>query len=105
MRTEAVGAWEPVFAALHHEWAEAEATMLGSQLKAWDNEFRDAFDEMSELKRRGVWMSGPVDLMTILDLQRDELSHSAMVAWLLTPTGTHGLGSRLLEAILESGWV
>jgi hypothetical protein len=42
--------------------------------------------------------------MSVLGLTGDELSHSRVLAWLLQPTGRHGLGSMLLERILRVGW-
>ncbi len=44
------------------------------------------------------------DLLTIAGLGRSELSHSAVIAWLLDPNGSHGLGARCLHAVLAAGW-
>ncbi|MFF2078387.1 PD-(D/E)XK nuclease family protein [Kitasatospora sp. NPDC058162] len=42
----------------------------------------------------------PATAMEILETDRLEIPHSRMVAWLLTPSGSHGLGPRLLKALL-----
>jgi PD-(D/E)XK nuclease superfamily len=52
----------------------------------------------------GRWVSGPSDLLSVLGRQRDELVHSRMIGWLLTPTGRHGLGRRFLRALLDHVW-
>lgn len=56
------------------------------------------------LIEEGRWLSGPRDLMSILGETDLELPHSAVVAWLLDPTGRHGLGTALLRRILRAGW-
>lgn len=52
----------------------------------------------------GHWVSGPADLLSVLGRQRDELAHSRVIAWLLTPTGRHGLGRQFLRAVLDHVW-
>src|SRR5688572_4715448 len=68
-------------------------------------------DRFAELKREandiidaGLWVSGPGDLLGVLGRQRDELTHSRMIAWLLTPTGRHGLGRSFLRNLLDHVW-
>ena len=39
-------------------------------------------------------------LFDVLGISQDELSHSRMVAWLLDPTESHGLGSKVLRRFL-----
>jgi hypothetical protein len=60
--------------------------------------------EADEIIRSGRWVSGPDDLMSVLGRQRDELMHSRVIAWLLTPTGKHGLGARFLDALIQHVW-
>jgi hypothetical protein len=60
--------------------------------------------EALQMQAAGHWVSGPGDLLTILGRQRDELFHSRMLAWLLSPTGRHGLGDRFLRAFLAAAW-
>lgn len=39
----------------------------------------------------GTWRTGPSDVFGVLARDRNELSHSRMLAWLLDPLGHHGL--------------
>ncbi len=66
--------------------------------------FRTVKREELSIADAGNWMSGPADLLTILGRQRDELFHSRLLAWLLTPTGRHGLGRRFLRALFAEIW-
>ena len=95
--------WESLLGVMSEEWLEA-TTFSAERLQAWERELANALAEVAELKRTGKWRSGPSDVLTIIGRHRDELTHSAMVEWLMTPTGHHGLGTRVLEAILEAGW-
>jgi hypothetical protein len=52
----------------------------------------------------GSWTSGPGDLLSILGRQRDELTHSRIIGWLLVPTNQHGLGRRFLDAFVSALW-
>jgi hypothetical protein len=60
--------------------------------------------EAQDLKARGLWTSGPDDLLSILGRQRDELFHSRILAWLLTPTGRHGFGDGFVSKFLNMVW-
>jgi hypothetical protein len=60
--------------------------------------------EMHRLENSGRWASGPTDLLTIAKRSHDELVHSNVLAWLLTPAALHRLGTSLLEAILDKTW-
>jgi hypothetical protein len=42
--------------------------------------------------------------MSILGIQGDELSHSDIVAWLLSPARRHGFGDRVLRGLLFQLW-
>ncbi len=68
-------------------------------------------DRFVEVKREadaiidaGLWVSGPGDLLSVLNRHRDELTHSRLIGWLLTPTARHGLGRRFLRALLDHVW-
>ncbi|MGK2849824.1 MAG: PD-(D/E)XK nuclease family protein [Candidatus Limnocylindrales bacterium] len=43
-------------------------------------------------------------MLSVLGRQRDELSHSRLIGWLLMPTGQHGLGRGFLRAFLDAVW-
>jgi hypothetical protein len=66
--------------------------------------FRALKNEADAIVRAGRWVSGPDDLMSVLGRQRDEVMHSRVIAWLLRPTGRHGLGSRFLDALMTHAW-
>ena len=46
-------------------------------------------------------MLAEFNLFRVLDIARDELSHSAFLAWLLNPRQTHGLGDYFLRHFLK----
>ncbi len=52
----------------------------------------------------GLWTSGPRDMLSVLGRQRDELTHSRIIGWLLVPTNQHGLGREFLNRFVESLW-
>ena len=60
--------------------------------------------EQSSLELAGRWVSGPADLMTVLGRERDELSHSDVLAWLLTPFRPHGFGDALIRRLSSIVW-
>ncbi len=60
--------------------------------------------DADDLVDRGLWTSGPGDMLSVLGRQRDELIHSRLIAWLLVPTNRHGLGRRALTAFLDHLW-
>jgi hypothetical protein len=60
--------------------------------------------EAAHLMDSGRWTSGPSDMLSILGRQRDELTHSRLIGWLVTPTGRHGLGRSVLMAVIEALW-
>lgn len=66
--------------------------------------FQSLKRESDAIIRAGRWVSGPDDLMSVLGRQRDEVMHSRVIAWLLRPTGRHGLGSGFLDALLAHVW-
>lgn len=86
--------------ALEDEWRGIEAARH-TQVESWHEPMRLLADEYFDIRRRGGWVHGPADLFGILGRNRDELSHSAMLAWLLDPDGRHGLGRALLDRVIE----
>lgn len=67
----------------------------------WNAHYNAMFGEQQLLMRQGVWISGPVDFLTIIGQSRHELFHSFFLAWLLDPGMPHGLGNKLLKKTLE----
>jgi len=66
--------------------------------------YRRLVEAFEDLRRRDPLATRRTDLLSIADCARTEAIHSAIVAWLLEPTASHGLGSAVLRAILAAGW-
>jgi hypothetical protein len=58
--------------------------------------------EEAGLRAAGLWIHGRDDLLGVIGRHRDELTHSRIVGWLLDPVARHGLGTRLLAALLQN---
>lgn len=96
--------WREQIGAMAAGWASLAPTDEGPPSEAWPERFDGVRAAYMRLIEEGRWTSGPRDLMSVLGATDDELSHSRVLAWLLQPTGRHGLGSSLLERILKAGW-
>lgn len=66
--------------------------------------FADLKREADAIIDAGAWVSGPEDLLSVIGRRGDELAHSRVIAWLLNPTGRHGLGRRFLRTLLDDVW-
>lgn len=66
--------------------------------------FADVKRQADELAERGLWDTGPSDMLGVLGRQRDELVHSRMIGWLLVPTHRHGLKRAVLTRFLDTLW-
>ena len=67
-------------------------------------QFEDLLSGYEELRVHGHFDKRRTDLLSITGTGRTESVHSDVVAWLLDPTGSHGLRSSVLGAILTAGW-
>jgi hypothetical protein len=101
--------WGEGFASMLAEWMEVERGIELSQQMVAEQvalEWRGALDSMVgeyfNLIARGAWQRGPSDMFNVIGIGRNEVRHSAMIAWLLDPLARHGLGPKLLQAILSS---
>ncbi|WP_437605061.1 PD-(D/E)XK nuclease family protein [Sorangium sp. So ce834] len=95
---------EPRLAGLAAEWraiVAREQENRVAQVAAWDAKLAELRAEQDALLRRGHWVGGPDDLLSILGQSRQERYHSALLAWLLDPQGRHGFGAGFLEALLR----
>jgi PD-(D/E)XK nuclease superfamily len=64
--------------------------------------------DLDALLASGRWISGPTTMLEIIGRTRSEAPHEKLIAWLLDPLATHGLGSAVLAALiarLEGGHV
>lgn len=90
---------EARFAALSTEWQAVAGRSVPSEAR-----FATLAAEAGAIIDAGRWVSGPRDLFGVLGRSRDELVHSRMLGWLLTPTARHGLGRRFLREFLGEVW-
>jgi hypothetical protein len=91
---------ERVLHALEAEW-NALQSACAAEVAAWANTLDRMTVEQDSLRTAGRWMRGRDDFLGVLGLHRHEVWHSRMLAWLLDPCGHHGLGSRVLSALLQ----
>ncbi len=91
---------ESDFERLLDEWRSISAA--GSpNLADWASALESIAREEQGLRARGAWVHGRDDLFGILGIQRAEVRHSSMIAWLLDPCARHGLGTRFLVGLLR----
>lgn len=83
---------------LEAEWLQAISPQV--DIEEWQAGFDEAAAEYAEIRARGAWVSGRADFFGILGLGRAELTHSAMLAWLLDPEGRHGFGRRFIDQLV-----
>jgi hypothetical protein len=69
-------------------------------------EFTKTFNELilkiKKAQKRGLWRKTHFNLFAILGYQRLEEAHSNILAWLLNPEDSHGLGDKFLSAFFRS---
>jgi PD-(D/E)XK nuclease superfamily len=56
--------------------------------------------DLDALRASGRWISGPTTMLEIIGRTRSEAPHEKLIAWLLDPLATHGLGSAVLAALI-----
>ena len=93
--------WESKFREMERRWSEIGQKTASRDLRRWEMRFAEMSEEYQSLVAGGKWVSGPVDVLSIIGKDEDERTHSRILAWLLTPTGRHGLGNRLLTRLLK----
>ncbi len=107
MTTAAPPSGDTRFEELVREWEVATRAVARQQrieaariTAEWDPRLGELRSEVRDLRARGRWLVGRSDYLGILGMGRAEIRHSALIAWLLDPTGTHGLGSIVLEGLM-----
>lgn len=91
-------------AALAEEWARvrrSEGLRVASNVAEWQSTLAAMKSERADTVIAGHWRAGPRTLLAALGRQDRELALTAGLAWLLRPDGHHGLGPRLLAALLD----
>lgn len=99
--SDQIGQWEDQFLEMEQEWREIRQQNMRDVITAWEQAMMEMSHEYQDLVSRGKWVSGPSDFFSIIERAEDERTHSRMLAWLLTPTGRHGLRNLLLIRLLE----
>ena len=95
---------EQRFERLEAEWLvirAAQARHASAVLEDWEGQLARLASEADELKADGAWWRGRDDMMGVLGYSRDEVRHCRVMAWLLDPLGTHGLGNRMVTALVR----
>jgi len=93
---ELTSRWQAVLTAIEaREAGEAEIVVA-----RWIPRFRELLMRQLELKRVGQWTRGRADFLGVMWMERAEIRHSRLIAWLLDPLGRHGLGAGVLRALL-----
>ena len=93
--------WEACIGAMERQWTELSDRQARSLLADWNDAMSEMRRQHDRLVSEGQWVTGPADFLDIIDLARHENTHSRMLAWLLKPTGRHGLGCGLVRRLVE----
>jgi hypothetical protein len=93
------------FDAMEAEWVAVPHGRTQIQdFDAWAADMTAMRNEHDELLNNGAWLFGPDDLLSVVGRRTHELTHSAMIAWLMDPTGRHGLARTVLDGLLVRLW-
>jgi len=92
---------EAAFALILRDW-ESLPKLRVPDISQWPDALARMAKEEQELRAHGKWLRGRDDFFGVLGLQRAEIRHSAMIAWLLDPCAKHRFGSRFLRAFLRA---
>lgn len=100
-----VAAWTSDVLRMADEWQSLAAVAPSrSEVALWEREVQHLVGQVTELRQKKLWLSGPADLLGVAGVAHAELVHSRIVAWLLSPDGRHGLEDRLLRYVLAEQW-
>lgn len=91
---------ETEFTRVLDEW-RALTSRGGTDVDAWARAFGAIAREEQQLRAEGRWVHGRDDMFGVLGIERAEVRHSAIIAWLLDPCARHGLGTAFLERVLR----
>lgn len=93
-------AWQSDVASLRDVWHVVEARRHATP-PGWETSLNRLQQLEQALRARGAWARGPHDLMGILWLAGDEVRLCRVLAWLLDPEGSHGLGASFISSLLH----
>ena len=86
---------------MEREWGEISVRRTRALLADWRGAMSEMRRQHDRLVSDGQWVTGPSDFLEIIRRARDENTHSRILAWLLNPTGQHGLGCALVRRMVE----
>ena len=75
--------------------------MMGDDRRQRISQLLEAYQGLRARQARAGQVDDDENLFTLFDVGADEVTHSALLAWLLDPTGAHGQGTRFLRAFLS----
>lgn len=82
------------------EWNRLVVDETSRRIVFWEQAIGFIEEEYNLLRKQGKWLSGRPDLLGVIGASRKELVHSALIAWLLDPAGSHGFGAAFLDRVL-----
>lgn len=83
------------------DWLQLQQLEEGIVLGRWEPALRSMRRANDELRSRGLWVSGPSSMMSVLGVARREVINCRMVRWLLDPLGRHGIGVGLVDMLAK----
>lgn len=92
---------EEQFSKLEADWVALNQRRDERLVAGWEAALRAMAEENDRLRAAGGWQTGPADFLGVTQRSRHELTHSAMLGWLLDSAGRHGLGNRLVVGLLS----
>lgn len=88
------------FDELKREWQTLVVDRRAVTMSEWQIVFDGIRRTYDDLVSSGHWLCGRDDLLWVIGVSRRETFHSAVLAWLLTPTRRHGMGAEFLKRFL-----
>lgn len=99
----AVADWGRAFELMRAEW-QPLALPGPFRYEDWGSVFDSMKGQQADLERDDQWRAGRADLLHVAGVAGSELVHSAVLAWLLTPSAKHGLGTAFLVDLVRKTW-
>lgn len=94
--------WLPSIRAMRQEWSRLASPV--ASLAEWEMRIAAMETEMAIAKDKRSWTAGRSDLLHAAGRSGDELTHSNILAWLLSPAERHGLRGAFLSDLVRHTW-